>query len=345
VAVVGLGKMGLFHAALLRMVPGVRLAGLVDTDARLRATIRSMGLEAPFAPSLEGLLDTRPLHAVLVCTPTAAHAEAVEACLARGLHVLVEKPLTEAGKRSAELAVLARRAGVAHAVGYHLAWHPLFERARALVQAGVLGEVTAYHGALRHGEVLGPKRGWMFDPAVAGGGLVRNTACHLLFLLEWFFGPPARVTAKMERLHSVAVEDALTATLEYASGLTGQVEASWSVPGKPVMEVDLRVTGRRGSLVVDGTDLWLTLAEEGPGVPAGRHRIHVSDCLEPGVYDLAPEAGGAAYYRQDRAFVAACHAGGGLRTGFDVAARVEGLIDALYRAAEAGTAVDLGEGP
>lgn len=345
VAVVGLGKMGLFHAALLRVVPGVRLAGLVDTDARLRATVRSMGLDAPFASSLGALLEARPLHAVVVCTPTAAHAEAVEACLARGLHVLVEKPLAETGRRAAELAALAGRAGVTHAVGYHLAWHPLFERARALVRAGVLGEVTAYRGALRHGEVLGPKRGWMFDPAAAGGGLVRNTACHLLFLLEWFFGPPARVTAKTERLHSVAVEDALTATLEYASGLTGEVEASWSVPGKPVMEVDLLVMGRRGALLVDGTDLWLTLAGDGPGFPAGRHRLHVSDCRDPGVYDLAPEAGGAAYYRQDRAFVGACLGGGDVRTGFDVAARVERVIDALYRAAETGKVVDLGEGP
>jgi len=182
----------------------------------------------------------------------------------------------------------------------------------------------------------------MFDKAKSGGGVVRNTASHLIFLLEWFFGTPASVMARTQTVHSAAIEDAVTATLEYPSGLVGTLDASWSVPGKAIMQVQLTVSGTRGSLAVNGTDIWLELSAPGPLYPAGRHRIHASDLPQPGVYDLAPEAGGAAYYRQDWGFVEDCRNGGRPRTAFDAAARAEVVIDAIYRAAEHGMAISLG---
>ncbi|MGH7319119.1 MAG: NAD-dependent epimerase/dehydratase family protein [Candidatus Rokuibacteriota bacterium] len=333
-AVVGLGKMGLFHAALLRTIPNVRLVGMVDSNRALETTARSMGLQAPFFPSLDELLAARRVDAALVCTPTSSHYDAVRACLTRGVHVLVEKPLTEVATRSQELADLADRAGRVHAVGYHLPYSPIFERARTLLTEGALGPLRAFQGTLAHAEVLGPKKGWMFDTARSGGGLVRNTASHLIFLLEWFFGIPARVTAKTTRVHSTSIEDAVSATLEYASGLIGTLEASWSVPGKTIMEVQLETRGDRGSLIVDGTNIWLDLNQPAPGLAAGQHRIHASGLRVEGVYDLAPDAGGAAYYRQDHGFVEDCREGRRSRTAFDVAARAERVIDAIYGSSE-----------
>jgi predicted dehydrogenase/nucleoside-diphosphate-sugar epimerase len=338
-AVIGLGKMGLFHAALLRTVPNVRLVGLVDVNRSLESTARSMGFLAPFFAGPEALLAARPVDAVFVCTPTFAHYDAARECLARGIHLLVEKPLADTGPRAEELAKLAAQVGVVHAVGYHLAYSPVFERARALVAGGVLGQVSAYRSWLQHAEVLGPKKGWMFDRLKAGGGLVRNTASHLLFLLEWCFGTPARVGAKTASVHSTAIEDTVSATLEYRSGLAGSIEASWSVPGKAIMEVGIEVTGELGSLAVTGRDIWLDLRAESSGFTPGRHRIHASDIACGGVYDLAPEASGAAYYRQDRSFIDDCLGRRESRTAFDAAARSERVIDAIYASAEQGRAV------
>jgi len=338
-AVVGLGKMGLFHAALLHRIPNVRFVGTVDSNPSLRDTAWSMGLRVPFFRSLDALLAARRVDAVLICTPTFAHYAAVRACFARGAHVFVEKPLTESAARSQELATLADQAGLVHAVGYHLAYSPVFERARAIVTDGVLGTLRSFRAAMQHAEVLGPKKGWMFDPSRSGGGLVRNTASHLIFLLEWFFGSPARVDAKTTRVHSPSIEDTVSATLEYPSGLVGTVDASWSVPGKPIMEVGIEASGDRGSLAVKGADLWLDLRAPGDGFGVGRHRIHASDLPQEGVYDLAPDAGGAAYYRQDHGFVQACREGHRPRTAFDVAARAERVIDAIYASAARGTSV------
>ncbi len=335
VAVVGLGKMGLFHAVLLGTIPGARLVAAADSNPALARPARSMGLAIPIFRSVEALLDARGVDAVVVCTPTVTHDAIARACLDRGVHVLVEKPLAEDAGRAGALAARAVEAGVVHAVGYHLAASPLFERARALLAEGVLGPLHSYRAWVRHAEVLGPgKKGWMFDRARAGGGLVRNTACHLVFLLDGLFGSPARVDARTTAIHSTDIEDAMTASFTYDSGLTGRVEASWSVPGKPVMEVEIEVTGERGTLTVGGTEIVLALA-------GGRRRIHASELALEGIYDLAPEAAGAAYYRQDREFVEACLSGGPTRTPFPLAARAERAIDAIYRSAACGEPVAL----
>jgi predicted dehydrogenase len=330
---VGLGKMGLFHAVLLGTIPGVRLVAAADANPALARPARSMGLTVPIFRSVDELLTSRPLDAVIVCTPTVTHYPIARACLERGVAVLVEKPLAEDARRAQELAALARAAGVVHAVGYHLAASPVFERARALLAGGVLGPPRGYRAWLRHAEVLGPKTGWMFDRARSGGGLVRNTGCHLVFLLDWLFGSPARVAARTESIHSRDIEDAMVATFDYPSGLTGRIEASWSVPGKPVMEVELEVEGERGRLRVGGSELVLE-ATNGTA-----RRIHASELAEEGIYDLAPEAAGAAYYRQDRDFVEACRAGRPTRAPFELAARAERAIDAIYRSAAQGRPV------
>jgi len=340
-AVLGLGKMGLFHATLLRTIGGVRLVAAGDIEKRLEASMRSMGLQVPFFRSLEELLEKRCPDAVLICTPTFAHFEGVKCCLEHGVHVLVEKPLAENATRSRDLSDLADRQGVVHAVGYHLAYSPVFQRARELLRDGVVGDVCAYRSLLQHGEVLGPKRGWMFDPKLAGGGLVRNTASHLIFLLEWFFGCPSTVTAAVRSIHSDSIEDTATATLEYSNGLVGALDASWSVPGKNILEVEIDVDGSLGSLKVNAGEIWLDLKAPTARFSAGSHRIHASDIETKGVFDLAPEAGGAAYFRQDEGFVREVVTGGRMRTAFDVAARAEAVIDAIYRSAERAEKVSL----
>jgi len=341
VAVLGLGKMGLFHATLLRTIGGVRLVAAADVEKRLEASMRSMGLQVPFFRSLEELLEKRCPDAVLICTPTFAHFEGVKCCLEHGVHVLVEKPLAEDAARARDLSDLADRQGVVHAVGYHLAYSPVFQRARDLLREGVVGEVRTYRSLLQHGEVLGPKHGWMFDPKLAGGGLVRNTASHLIFLLEWFFGSPSAVTASVRSIHSDSIEDAATATLEYSNGVVGALDASWSVPGKNILEVEIAVAGSLGSLTVNAREIWLDLKAPTAQFSAGSSRLHASEIESEGVFDLAPEAGGAAYFRQDEGFVRKVVTGGRMRTAFDVAAHAEAVIDAIYRSAERAEKVSL----
>jgi len=105
IAVIGAGHMGRFHAEKLSRLPGVELAAVVDTDPA-RAQI------SDFKKVLGSV------EAAVVAVPTNLHHEVARACLERGLHVLVEKPLAATLKEADELVELALKKRLTLQVGH-----------------------------------------------------------------------------------------------------------------------------------------------------------------------------------------------------------------------------------
>lgn len=116
VAVVGLGIMGANHMRVLRTLPEVRLAGVVDNDPRLVEQLSS-GLHSCQSYStlseLEGLVD-----AAIIASPTRLHAEMAIELIKMGVHVLVEKPLASTSSEAERVIAAAEAAGVVLAVGH-----------------------------------------------------------------------------------------------------------------------------------------------------------------------------------------------------------------------------------
>lgn len=129
IGLVGIGDAGRHHAralARLSRCPDVAWTALVGRDPEKLARFRD-ALAAP--PEVRGfstyeaMLAEDACDAVILATPDGLHPEQVEAAAARGLHVLVEKPLALELAAGARALDAARRAGVALAVGYHLRHH------------------------------------------------------------------------------------------------------------------------------------------------------------------------------------------------------------------------------
>jgi predicted dehydrogenase/nucleoside-diphosphate-sugar epimerase len=333
VAVVGIGKMGLLHAAIVNVLPQARLIAVVDGNLSLRGLMRSMGLDVPFYNSIDSMLKNENPGAVFICTPTFAHSELVDACLAREVNVFVEKPLTQSYDSSRRLAITASERGVIHGVGYCLGYHRMFTRAADLLNQKILGEVRSFKAIMKHGEVFAPKRGWLFDPGKSGGGVIMNPTSHLIFLIHRYFGAPAVVEAHTRQIHSERVEDEAWVTFSYPNRLVGKLEASWSVPGKPLAEFCIDASGDNGRLTVNGTEIILELARASGEFPIGRHRIHISDIPAIGSFDLAPEIGGDMYFTQNQNFIRGCLEGRIPYTSFITAAEVEKTIASIYRSA------------
>src|SRR5262249_3802367 len=122
--VIGVGHLGKEHARVVAGLPGVELVGVADVNAeQAQAVARRLGTRA--------FVDYRPLldlvEAVSVVVPTTQHAAVAGACLARGLPVLVEKPLAASPAEAEGLVALARRAGVPLQVGHIERFNPAFE--------------------------------------------------------------------------------------------------------------------------------------------------------------------------------------------------------------------------
>jgi len=340
VVVVGLGKIGLLHSAIVNQIPQALLVGVSDRNPKLGVTARSMGLHVPFDTSLPGLLDRVHPAAVFVCTPTFAHDDIIRICLDRRISIFVEKPLTQSFEKSEALARQAEKSGCVTAAGYFFRYRRTFRKAKELLDAGVLGTVRSFFASCYHSEVFAPKEGWLFEKARSGGGVLINPTSHLFDLLHWYFGVPRSVSAETKRLFSKEVEDQASVDIEFEGGVRGRLAASWSVPDLPILRNTIEVEGTNGTMKIEHEAIQLSLREGLDGWHAGASVIHESTLPQPGVFDLNPQAGGEAYFLQDLAFVRAC-----LGQPDDIlaplhrAVEAERMIHAAYQSASSGHAV------
>jgi predicted dehydrogenase len=115
IGVVGAGALGYHHVRLLRDLDGIEFAGFYDGNSERSAQVsRELGV-TPFS-SLTGLIDA--VDALTVVVPTPNHFEVARAALARGRHLLIEKPLTASVEEADELLALARANGALIQTGH-----------------------------------------------------------------------------------------------------------------------------------------------------------------------------------------------------------------------------------
>ncbi len=93
VAVVGLGKMGLSHYAMVNAHPDVEVAGICDSSSYVLGVLKKYTGVTTYS-DFDAMLDKADLDAVVIATPSSSHAKMVRAALERDLHVFCEKPFT-----------------------------------------------------------------------------------------------------------------------------------------------------------------------------------------------------------------------------------------------------------
>jgi len=339
-AVVGAGRMGMVHGHLLQVYPGTELVGFADPQPGTRDRLASQGLRAPVHASVPELLATTNPQAVFVCTPTHTHRAVVEQCLARPVHLFVEKPVATTVAEADAIRDMTRRRQVMDAAGYVYAHLPVVEEARRLIALEVLGELLRFSAHAYISEVFSAKSGWFFQRELSGGGVVANMGSHLLFILGWMFGRVRRVMATT-RSHASAVEDSAQALLWFESGITGMLDTSWSMPGAQMLDYGLTVDGRQGTLVLARERILLHLLRPAGGFPSGWSEVHASDLPADTAFDISPHIGGEAFYRQLRTFETACRTGTLPFCSLDEACNTQRMIEGIYTSAASGQPVEI----
>ncbi len=202
--------------------------------------------------SVADLLADREIDAVYIATPVFAHAEQVMAAAAAGKHILVEKPLAMNTGQGREMIEACKKAGVYATEGYMMKFHSLHQRAKEIIDSGVLGKVVLMRAQLScwYPEIPGA---WRQDPKLGGGGALIDMATHLYDLMRWFAGDVKEVSALADTLvFSYGVDDASSTLLRFESGAHGFVDAFFCVPDASVLS-RLEIYGSRGSILAEGT--------------------------------------------------------------------------------------------
>lgn len=125
--VVGVGHLGKHHARILASLPGVTLAGVVDTDAERASQVAAERGTSAYADvaQVPGKIDV-----AVVAVPTESHARIAHWLLESGVHTLVEKPMTQTIAEADALIAAARSRGVILAVGHSERFNPAVVAAR-----------------------------------------------------------------------------------------------------------------------------------------------------------------------------------------------------------------------
>jgi len=158
IAVVGLGKMGLSHLAIVKAHPEVELAAVCDSSSYVLGVLKKYTGVATYS-DYDLMLRELDLDAVLIATPSRTHAGMVRKALERRVHVFCEKPFTLSIPDAEELTALAREKSLVTQVGYHNRFVGAFAEVKGLLDAGAIGKVTHVLGEAYGSVVLKSKGG------------------------------------------------------------------------------------------------------------------------------------------------------------------------------------------
>lgn len=233
IAVVGIGSIGRRHLRNLRAVVESPEILAVDPSPEAREWARANGADETFE-TLEAALNSRPAAAV-VCTPTGRHADDLAACVERGVHVYVEKPIAD--QLTPELVRTLADATEARCrvvVGANLRYMPGAVEMTRLAADGRLGRLVgiyAHAGAYLPGwkpnrELRDYRRS--YSATVGEGGAMLDYA-HEFDLLRWWGGETRSISALARRASDleIASEDIADVLLEFQSGVFGTLHVDY----------------------------------------------------------------------------------------------------------------------
>lgn len=356
IGLIGYGAIGRVHALCLKMLPMLYpslplrpkivavASGSTTSTERARQELGDIFVTTDYRE----LLQRDDIAVIDCCTPTGQHAEVAMAVLQAGKQLLCEKPLAATGAEAQAIAQLANERGLGGGVTYHLRFIPAIQEARRLIEGGLLGELHSFHLHYYRASNLQPDRPLTWRFAGPGSGVLQDLGSHLLDLVNYLFGPIARVNAQLRTVVPTRLgpegkpvpvnsDDSAMLQLKLQDGALGTIEASKVVPGA-ADDIRIMAYGSQGSLVFDTLDPNGLLVVDGPEAAVGGRRISTLSFAVPQPVIIQAEKASGSLQWYLSTFEACCRASLGETTrltSFSEAAHVQQVIDAAFASAAA----------
>ncbi len=226
-AIVGAGAIAQLRKMAIGMMPGARLAGVFDIVPERAAALAG---QATVFGSVEALVASEAVDAVIICTPPHTHADIAIAALEAGKHVIVEKPMANSLEAGRRMIAAARKHGRLLTVGFNHRYFPAIKDLSDAVTSGAIGTLTHVKGYAGHAGLAEFKAPWMYDKQIMGGGALMDNGIHMIDLVQHVMGPVSSVFGRvLDRTWQIdRVEDNGYAILTGADGVVGTLGASWT---------------------------------------------------------------------------------------------------------------------
>ena len=202
--IIGTGFIGPAHVEALRRLGNVEVVGVAEANQEL-ADAKAEAMSIPNAyGDYKKLLENSDIQVVHNCTPNHLHFAINKDILAAGKHVVSEKPLAMNTQQSSELVKLAKESGKINAVNFNYRFYPLVQHARAMVEAGEVGDIYNIHGSyLQDWLYYNTDWNWRLQPEMSGDSrAVADIGSHWCDLMQFISGQSiTRVMADLQTIH------------------------------------------------------------------------------------------------------------------------------------------------
>jgi predicted dehydrogenase len=225
--VIGTGAIANDFATALRASERCRIVNVTSFPGQARPFAEKYALPRA-TDSLDELLGDPEVQAVYVATPHPLHEKLALAAIAAGKHVLVEKPMATSADAAGRIIDAAKRRGVFLMEAYMYRCHPLMAELVSRLRAGAIGQIRHVRADFGFRDPRNPT-GRLFDPALAGGGIL-DVGGYPISLSRLIAGiaigrplaEPTRLTA-VGQIGPTGVDEFAQATLSFDSGMTAEV--------------------------------------------------------------------------------------------------------------------------
>jgi myo-inositol 2-dehydrogenase/D-chiro-inositol 1-dehydrogenase len=286
-----------------------------------RAATLARAVEAEQAPSLEAVLEQ--VDAIYITTPNTQHAEITLAALQLGRHVFCEKPMATRLDQAKTMLEASQHSRGVFQVGHNRRFAPVYQKLKELIETDRFTPHSA-HVKMNRGELLEPA--WVGDPQVTGGFLFETTV-HMLDMVRWLFGDVASVDVIGSTHQRYPESDDFSMLLRFSSGLhltfASSADASWFFPFERIEVFSHHAT-------IETQEMERISFTEGLGAKLTTYSFH----------PLSKEEKWG-YRQEDEAFLNSILDGTPVAVSALDGYKAIELVEACYRAAQAGKRLQL----
>jgi predicted dehydrogenase len=327
--IIGAGRMGITHLALLGSHPSVKVVAISDDSPLMSRALSRYRPDIRLFDDYTKMLQTVELDIVLIATPPHLHTPMIDAALDTKLSIFVEKPFTLSAEDARRLLARSQQTVGTFQVGYVNRFNDIFMKVKQLIDQGMIGRLVSFRSDMFGRTVTRPSSGsgWR-GTRDTGGGCLYEFGSHAIDLMVYLLGRPERVTGSLlTPVFSSHVEDMVRTNVVYASGLTGSLTVNWSDESfrKPTNKIE--ILGEQGKILADQHELKVHLNRAQTPYVKGWNTIYITDCFTPvPIYVRGNEFTRQIYHFVDRAQNPA----GANLSGFTDATVTQEVIDMVF---------------
>ncbi len=236
VAVIGVGSMGQNHARIYFNSDNAKLTAVSDYNQQQAERVGKK-YNAPFYKNYQEMIEKEAIDAVSIAVPTSLHKEVALYCIAKGKHLLVEKPIASSKEEAEEIIEAAKKHNVKLMIGHIERFNPAIIELKKRLQE--LGEI--YHIDVQR---IGP-----FPNRITDVGVITDLSVHDIDIINYLTNmSPTRVFAETQQKLHPYHEDSVTALLRYGKEIKVLLSINYLSPTKIRL---LKVFGKKGMFEVN----------------------------------------------------------------------------------------------